>query len=222
MTAHKSTLFSPLLIFLVYVVSRSRNLIYKFNLTFLVVLLIALGDFWLQVNYAPETFGTTAALTLERVFFTPAHLNYMYYDFFSKNEWVLFSNSKLTLGLLDYPYPLDGSYMIGDAYFGNDQMSANTGWFGSGYMQAGFAGVLLYALIIGAVFKYIDECARRSGEQALITASVIVPVVVLVTSSDLPTAFVTHGLYINLLLIACFHNEDLSNAHSPSEQRSFA
>jgi hypothetical protein len=222
MTAHKSTLFAPFLILLIYGVSLSKNLIFRFNMAILVTLLAALGDFWLQQNYAPEVFGTTSALTLERVFFIPAYLNYRYYEFFSKNDFVLFSNSKLTLGLLDYPYPLDVPYLIGREYFDNEKMSANTGWIGSGYMQAGLVGIILYAVVVAAVFKYIDACARDSGERALITASVVVPISALATSSDLPTIFVTHGLYVNLLLIACLHREDPSYAYRSPQQRSFA
>ncbi|MEN3363400.1 MAG: hypothetical protein V7606_674 [Burkholderiales bacterium] len=222
MTAHKSTLFAPFAILLVYYVSLSRNLIFKFNLALLALIMVGLGDFWLQQNYSPDTFGTMATMTLQRVLFTPAYLNNLYFDFFSKNEWVLFSNSKLSLGLMDYPYTMDVSYQIGYTYFNDDRMSANTGWFGSAYMQAGFMGVLLYAVIMSALYKYIDACARRSGEPALITASVIVPAIVIITSADLPVSLVTHGLYVNLLLIACFHKEDISHAYSPPQQRSFA
>jgi hypothetical protein len=222
LTTHKSALFSPFLILLIYAVSSGRGLTLKLNLAVLAVILASLVDFWLQTVSDNPFYGWTGNLLVRRVFFVPAHLNYLYYDFFSRNEWVLFSNSKLTLGLLDYPYPLDTPYLIGRTYFDNDRMAANTGWAGSGYMQAGFAGLLLYAAIIGIVFKYIDACARRSGAQALTTASVVIPVYALITSGDLPTSFLTHGLYLNLLLIACFHGKENTDAHSAPEQRSLA
>lgn len=78
------------------------------------------------------------------------------------------------------------------------------------------------AVIIAAIFKYIEACAHASGDRALITAAVAVPVFAMITYANLPTAFLTHGLYVNLLLIACFHGSDTSNAYSPLKQRASA
>jgi oligosaccharide repeat unit polymerase len=221
LTSHKSVLFSPFLILFVYLVSRGKNLIVKFNAGLLLILLTGVVGFWLSQEFArenaSETFEWIGSLTMRRTFFLPTQLNFMYYDFFSKNDLVLFSNSKLTFGLIDYKYPLPVTHLIGQEYFGNEEMGANTGWFGGGYMQAGFYGLLLYAAAIGVMFRYIDACARNSGERALITAAVVVPVLGMLTSSDLPVAFFTHGLYLNLLLIACFKRRESSYAHSASE-----
>lgn len=222
LTAHKAPLFFPFLIFFVYVVSTGKNLTLKFNLGVLAVVLVSLWDFALQEKYGPGTFGWVGNLMMRREFFLPSQINFHYYDFFSKHGLVLFTNSKLTLGLLEYPYQLDVSYLIGREYFGDEKTGANTGWFGSGYMQAGFAGLLVYGIAIGAVFKYLDACARKTGERALITASVVIPLFALITSTDLPTAMFTHGLYVNLVLIACFNRKESYHAHSSSQQRAFA
>ncbi len=220
LTSHKSVLFTPFLILFIYLVSRGDNLIVRLNVGLLMVLLVGILGFWysqeLGREHGGDTFEWIGSLTIRRTFFVPTQLNYMYYDFFSKNDLVLFSNSKLTLGLVDYKYPLSVTHLIGKEYFDNEVMGANTGWFGSGYMQAGFWGLLLYGAIIGLMFKYIDACARNSGERALVTAAVVVPVLGIVTNSDLPIAFFTHGLYLNLLLIACFKRRESSNAPSAS------
>lgn len=218
LTAHKSTLFAPLLILLVYAASSRKRIALKLNIAILAVLSIGLADFWLQERYGAGIFGWVGNLILRRVFLVPGHTNYMYYDFFSQNDFVLFSNSKLTLGLIEYEYPLNVAQLIGFTYHDNENLFANTGWLGSAYMQAGFIGLLIYASVIAAIFKYIDACARASGERALITAAVTVPLFALITSADLPTAFLTHGLYLNLLLIACFHRNETSNAYSPLKQ----
>ncbi|MEN3295663.1 MAG: hypothetical protein V7642_4916 [Burkholderiales bacterium] len=223
LTAHKAPLFFPFLILFVYIVSTGKNLTLKFNLSVLAILLLCLWDFVLLQKYGPDGgFGWVGNLVLRREFFLPGQINYWYYDFFSRHGFVWFSNSKITLGMLDYPYPLDVSYLIGREYMESERTGANTGWFGSGYMQAGFAGLLLYAAATAAIFKYIDACARQTGERALITAAVVIPVFALITSTDLLTAFFTHGLYVNLLLIACFNRKESFDAYSPSEQRAFA
>ena len=222
LTAHKSTLFAPFLIFFVYAVSEKKQISLKLNAAILIVLVIALADFWMYEKYGDSVFGWVGNLIMRRSFMVPAHINYMYYDFFSQNNFVLFSNSKLTLGMLEYEYPLDVAHLIGSIYHNDERISANTGWLGSGYMQGGFIVLLIYAAVIAAIFGYIDACARAAGNRALITASVAVPILALITSADLPTAFLTHGLYVNLLLIACFHERNASNAYRPFKQRAFA
>lgn len=222
LTAHKAPLFFPFLILFVYIVSLGKNLTLKFNIGVLAVLVLALWDLSMLQKHGSDFYGWLGNLVMRREFFLPAQINYWYYDFFSRHGFVWFSNSKITLGMLDYKYPLDVSYLIGREYFGSDKTGANTGWFGSGYMQAGFAGLLLYSAATAAIFKYIDACARRTGERALITAAVVIPLFALLTSTDLLTAFVTHGLYVNLLLIACFNKKEASDAYSPLKQRAFA
>lgn len=214
LTAHKSTLFFPLMIFFVYVISRGKWLIAKFNLAILALLLAGLADFAVFQNE-----GWVANLMMRRQFFVPGQLNYIYYEFFSQNGLVYFSNSKITFDLIEYPYPLDVAHLIGLKYFDDERTGANTGWLGSGYMQAGFLGMLLYAAIIAAIFKYIDSCASQSGERALVTASAVVPVYALITSSDLLTALLTHGLYVNLLIIACLHATGSYHANRSPDQR---
>jgi hypothetical protein len=223
LTAHKAPLFFPFLILFVYIVSTGKHLTLKFNLCVLAILLLCLWDFVLLQKYGMDGgFGWVGNLVLRREFFLPGQINYWYYDFFSRHGFVWFSNSKITLGMLDYPYPLDVSHLIGREYMGSEKTGANTGWFGSGYMQAGFAGLLVYAAVVAAIFKYIDACARQTGERALITAAVVIPLFALITSTDLLTAFFTHGLYVNLLLIACFNRKESFDAYSPSKQRAFA
>jgi len=173
LTAHKAPLFYPLLVLGVYVASSRRQLGLLLGIAIVGVLCVSLADFWLARQYDDDMFGWIGKLVMRRVFFLPAQLNFMYYDFFSRNEWVWFSNSKLTFGLADYPYDLPVTHLIGREYFDSESMGANTGWFGSGYMQAGFAGILLYAAVIAAVFRYVDECAPLSGKQALLTAAII-------------------------------------------------
>lgn len=222
LTAHKAPLFFPFLILFVYIASTGKNLTLKFNLGVLAVLLLSLWDFALSQKHGPGVFGWVGNLMMRREFFLPSQINYWYYDFFSKHGFVWFSNSKITLGMLDYQYPLDVSHLIGREYYNNEKTGANTGWMGSGYMQAGFAGLLLYGAAVAAVLGYVDACARKSGERALITAAVVIPLFALITSTDLMTAFFTHGLYVNLVLIACFNRKETSNANSPSKQRAYA
>lgn len=203
LTSNKGTLFNPILVLFIYPLTLKKNLTVIFNVAVLIVLILSIADLWMVMNDPERAFGWLGAVMLARTFFVPNEINYMYYDFFSRNEWVFFADSKITFGLIDYNYPLDISHLIGREYFNSDHAGANTGWFGSGYAHAGFAGMLLYAAVAAAIFKYVDACARNLGERALVTAAIIIPISSMITSSDLPTTLLTHGLALNLILIAC-------------------
>jgi hypothetical protein len=222
LTAHKAPLFYPLLILGVYFASARKHVALVFAAGMVMMLLVSMADFWIAQTHEGEFWGWIGKLVMRRVFFLPSQLNYMYYDFFINHDYVLFSNSKITFGLVDYPYDLPVTHVIGREYFDNESMGANTGWFGSGYMQAGFAGLLLYGAVVAGVFKYVDVCAQRSGNLALSTAAVVVPMFALITSSDLLTTFFTHGLYINLCVLACLVHKESVRAYRPHDQRASA
>lgn len=137
LTNHKGPLFYPFFILGIYFVMRSRRPIQFLFAGYILVVLVSLlvffiGDFG---NIVPS-------LALRRVYFVPAHLNFIYYDFFSTHPHVMLAQSKLTFGLIQYPYDLGSSKLIGYQYFNNELTNANTGWLGSGYMHFGFAAML--------------------------------------------------------------------------------
>lgn len=206
LTAHKGTVFDPLLVLFIYLVALRKNLSLGFNAGILLVILVSNADFALAMTHGDEVYGWIGTLMLARMFFLSNQINYMYYDFFTTNEWVYFADSKITMGLISFDYPLDIPHLIGLYYFNSELTNANTGWFGSGYAQAGFAGLVFYAVIISLIYKYVDVCARLSGKPALVAASIVVPISNFITSSDIPTTLLTHGLLANLILITCLIN----------------
>jgi len=208
LTAHKGPLFYPLFIVVIYILLSNKNLIRNISLISIGVLFLSIVDFMFLNIFENPLFGWFGSLTMRRMFIVPASINYMYYDFFSVNDFIFWSDSKLTMGLFEYPYSLDASHLVGLEYFNSEVMGANTGWLGSGYMQAGFISILLYALIIAIAFSYIDKLATMVYDKRLVVAGTFVPIITLITSSDLPTAFLTHGLLINLLLIGLLKRQD--------------
>jgi len=79
-------------------------------------------------------------------------------------------------------------------------MSANAGWIGSGYANAGMFGVYLYSVMIGLFFSFLNAYGRKLGGRLVITLFTI-PVFTLLRSSDLTTMFLTHGLLISILIL---------------------
>lgn len=198
LTSHKGPLFYPLALIILHFIINRKNpiliLIYGY------FFIISLSSFSFNLNAEQGLIGN---LMLRRSYFVPAHLNFVYYDFFSTNPFTLWSQSKISLGIIDYPYSIDISHLIGLNYYNNEETGANTGWIGSGYANAGFVGMLIYALIIGLTFSLLDTYAKLIGK-ALVTTISFAPIFTMMVSSDLPTAFLNHGVILVLILFSIF------------------
>jgi hypothetical protein len=198
-TSHKQYLFLPFFIFVIYMILKSRFPIQKIILgfIFLIVFTLIIDYLWLEV--------WAKAIIISRFLLVPAQLNFYYYDFFSQNPKIFWTDSKwLLIGkIFDYPYSLPLPMVIGDTYFNNPETSANTGWIGSGYAHAGFLGMMVYAIAIGLVFKYLDFKAKTLDRNFIIIS--FSPFIIsLFFSADLKTVFISHGLLLYLLLLSSF------------------
>lgn len=194
LTNHKGPLFYPFFVLFLYYFVSNRNMVRLLLLGFMSVLAISV-----IASYF-ESLGVIPSLILRRVFFVPANANFGYWEFFSNHPHTYMANSKITLGLLHYPYDLPPPLLIGEYYWGDDQVSANTGWLGTGYMHFGYPGILLFGVTIGLILALIDSLAMRV-DTSLVTALVTVPCFSLFLSTDIPTAFLTHGLFLVLMLL---------------------
>ena len=203
LTNHKGPLFYPFIVLGIYWVMNSRQRMIQLMVAgYIIIILVSLAPF--LINNSEETEQPLSriimgSLLVRRVYFVPAHLNFEYYDFFSTHPHTMLAESKLTFGLVEYPYDLSASHLIGYHYYNNKLVGANTGWLGSGYMHFGFAGMLSYALIIGILLSMVDTLAKRR-ELGISGAILFTPFLTLFLSSDLPTAGLTHGLLLAMFL----------------------
>jgi hypothetical protein len=196
LTAHKSILMYPVFIIVVYKVLRmSKNL----NS----ILLFYSLTIYSIITYATiSPIGKTlSSLFIRRVFILPAHITTLYYDFYATNEKVFYSLSKITLGLIDYQLTLKPGRLISEVYFGRPEMNSNTGWLGSGFMQMGYSGMFIYALLLG-LFFYIIDCLSIGKDIRLISAGIVGIFMSVFQSVDLLTALFTHGLVLVIIIIA--------------------
>jgi hypothetical protein len=180
-----------------YFVVKSKFSISKLiaGLIFLIIFALIIDSLWFEV--------WAKAIIINRFLFIPAQLNFYYYDFFSQNPKIFWTDSKwLLIGkIIDYPYSLPLQMVIGDTYFNNPETNANTGWIGSGYAHAGFFGMMIYAIIIGLIFKYLDFKSKILDKNFIIIS--FSPFIVsLFFSSDLKTVFITHGLFLYMIILA--------------------
>ena len=193
LTNHKGPLFYPFFILGIYFVMRSRRPIHFLFAGYIFVIFVSLAGSFISDS------NIVGSLFLRRVYFVPGNLNFIYYDFFSTHPHVMLAQSKLTFGLIHYPYDLGSAKLIGYQYFNSALTNANTGWLGAGYMHFGFAGMLIYALVVGLLLSMIDTLAKKR-EFSISGAILFVPLFAIFQSSDLPTCMLTHGFLLALFL----------------------
>jgi hypothetical protein len=200
LTAHKSPLFFPLVVGFAYLVAGRRHLHHIFLAGLTAILVVSAVDLWAQRVAFGDAAGWLSSLLVRRALLVPSLLNWFYLDYFLDAPKYLWADSKFSLGLVESPYALRSVNLIALEYFGREEMSANTGWIGSGYANAGIGGLLLYSVMIGALFSLLDAYALRIGNRMII-ALFILPVFILLTSSDLTTMILTHGLLLSIFFL---------------------
>jgi hypothetical protein len=186
---HKTFLISlvPMLFFVIF-----KDYNKKISLfTLLIILAILASTLLSHVGYImPES------MLVRRSFFTQAYITHAYFDFFNGNH-IMLSHSFLS-HWFTYPFELPPRFLIGDLYFCFPDMSCNTGFIGDGYMNFGYAGVLLFMTIAALVF-HVAGAFRLHPSYFGLTFLIMFQM----QNTYLFTTFITHGLAL-LLVVMCF------------------
>ena len=190
-TAHRAPLFYPIMIFFLWFYFRKTK-----ALSFLPLGYSAIGSTALFCYFLFD-YGSPASLFIRRFFFVISQLTFDYYSFFGANEFVFWSNS-ITSGILSYPYDLPPQALVGQ-WRGSGGW-ANNNFLSTGYMHAGIAGIIIYGIFVGLLFRLIDSLVSKKLPIWFIVAIVAIPIMSLLLSADLPTALLTHGIAVALIL----------------------
>lgn len=199
LTAHKSPLFYGAAVFFLYFLYNRKFSTY-FLLSVIVILFTSFIDIYFKYTVSSDSFGVWHSILFRRSFLVPSLLNNYFIDFFSQNEFYYWSQSRISLGWVQSYYDVTAPFLIGREYFGDMNMAANTGWIGSGYSNSGLIGVVLYSLILGMMLAFFNSISYKIGER-LVFCSSIITVLVLFTSTDLLTIFVTHGAIFLIIIL---------------------
>ncbi|MCF8012716.1 MAG: hypothetical protein K9L56_15725 [Clostridiales bacterium] len=192
-SAHKSVLFYPLLVVCIWFWFTRSNALGIVPLGSMIVVLLSLLIFYLADYNLP------ASLFVRRVFYVIANNTFDYYEFFSNNPLVWWSNSSVSLGLLDYPYDIGAAELIGK-WRGSGGHINNT-FLSTGYMHAGVLGIFMYGILAGLLFRLIDSFATKGVPVWVVLAVLVVPSRSMLLSADLPTSLLTHGIGVGIIIL---------------------
>jgi hypothetical protein len=191
-SSHKAVLFYPFLITFLWVWFRSTKALSLIPIG----MGLAVSISYLLFLFIDEIF--VGSLFIRRVFFVPANNIFFYYEFFSQNPFVYWSNS-ITSSFINYPYHINPARLIGEAR--GTESHVNNSFLSTGYMHAGLAGVIFYGVLAGLIFRLIDSISASGIPAWLAIAIIIVPSRSLLISADLPTSLLTHGIGIAIVIL---------------------
>lgn len=143
------------------------------------------------------------SMVIRRSLFTPTKNILYYYEFFDVNKFIYWSNSLIGDFFVKYPYELPVGRLINNEFLNRFSTtgSVNCSFLGTSFMHAGIIGNIVYSIFFGVILKFIDFYSEKENINIYTLAITIVPIAVIITSSDLTTGLISHGLLISLFLL---------------------
>lgn len=146
-----------------------------------------------------------ASVLIRRLLFFPALIKYKYYDFFTANDYLYFSQGVIgKLFNLKYRYPLPIQEIIGRVYFSSDNQWVNTGYVADAFANFGVLGVILFSILIGFILIAFDSLEIKFGKTFIIGVSFFS--IVSLNDGALLTSLLTGGLSLMLILLILLPN----------------
>ena len=193
-SSHKSIIFLCALSVLTFFITKIERI--RINIPVFIVCSIAILGL-LDAIFIKHMYGSDipflGSLIQRRGLFSAPLNDQFYISFFKENPYVFWSDSKVSLGLLNYPFSRSLPLEVGYHKRGLEGYSANTGILGSGYANAGVIGVILYAVIFSFISKLIIV-SNVTFPARVLESSYLVIFLTILLSSDLVTAIISHGL----------------------------
>ncbi|WP_281725746.1 hypothetical protein [Lachnoclostridium phocaeense] len=173
-------------------------------LSFCFMTLSGIGLFlWVKFSFLP-----VIDMFLRRMFLVPSILNFKYIEYFSAHPKLYFTEdllfSRILAGLgINRPYSQAAGTTISMFWTGSAGYS-NNGLFGYAYADCGFIGVILSAVILIIIFRFMDYLGRSFGIQIVSLSIVLIAVNIL--SVSISTLFYNVLLPFVLVCFVCYKN----------------
>lgn len=150
-----------------------------------------------------------ASLVAVRALFIPASIKSYFYDYFSSNPKLFFSDGQIgRMFGLTYPYKGSSGDVISAFQMGAEEFGAaesNTGYLGDSYAQMGFAGMLLMSLLLVLILRSLRVYDRK--ETAPLLTALISIYIILLNDGPLFTTLLTGGLLVTYVLIFIYFDK---------------
>jgi hypothetical protein len=191
-TGYKAVLFSVVLVPLVYVaISRAGR---WFGLLTVVGTAVILAG----TVAASSRPGDWPLALSTRVFATPGHVGWYFYDYFSTHPQYHLSHSFLSW-LFSSPYHVDAPLLIGAVYF-HQGTDANTSFWADAFANFGFGGIVVFTVVCGIALLALDAVGRR--RDARVAGPMLAIAGLSLGSTGIFTTLLTQGVALGGVLLA--------------------
>lgn len=135
-----------------------------------------------------------------RTIFIPAQIQYYYFEFFTRNSNLFFSESLIgRLFSIDSPYGRTVSLIIGDLYYkAGAGINANTGIFADAFANGDFIVMIIVSVFFGLLLNIIDVTTKNIPVYVVVGALGYI----IFTINDAPflTTLLTGGLFLMMIM----------------------
>lgn len=187
-TGHKQFLFNFFLIlFLNWIFQEKKLSLSRLVLGLTIGVIFSLCHFL----YTRNIF--LADMLIRRLFFDTVQVSFTYFHFFSNNIYTYWSENMIFKEIFTYPYDKSSTKIISEL-IGFPDGNANASYFATGFMNAGYFGIVIYSCAVGILIRFLDIVQQDYCPLFLSLSSIICPFLALFTSADLLTSVLTHSL----------------------------
>jgi hypothetical protein len=206
---HKSIIFVTLMVFVLHYAFRNIKNLHTLALIPILLVFICVVEVFYNIYILNEReLSIVTSYFVRRALLVPPMLDASAIELFSEVSKYYWSSSRLGFGLADNPHGVAAPFLMGIHFFNDPGMSANPGNIGSGYSHAGLFGVLIYSLLTGILISYINTIGNKVSH-SLVAAMSIPILLIIMTSTDLTTAILTHGVLTLLILLTFIPQKQL-------------
>jgi hypothetical protein len=194
-TAAKGIIFSPFLLFGLFLILRKSGRKFGTKI-FIVFILLVILSVLIDVILSTNIF---TSLIVRRGILTHGLLTTYYFDFFSINPKAHLGYNRILQNYINYPYSSSPPFIIGEYYFRSPYMSANENFWAQGFADFGYFGVFFLSIIVAIILWFYDSVSKSLPLQ-LSALLLILPGVSLASSSFF-TSMLTHNIMFLLVFI---------------------
>lgn len=203
-SAHKSFIFSVLLIFIIYILLIYRTTFYQW------ISVLTLFSFTSILLYKVFGFNFLIDVVVRRALIVPGVLSVWWVNYFNSHGYAYFNNSFLG-NFFNGNDGLAAPFLIGQYYFGNEWTSANVNFAIDAYGNGGPIVILVFLLLLLLILLVINKFAQGSNNKKLFIILFTVPTFWSFIETSFVSVLVTHGLFITFIIILFFRkNEDIT------------
>lgn len=136
-------------------------------------------------------------MAMLRTFLWPPLIGLEYYDFFAMYPKIKLSHSILGKFFTNV-YGAEPSFYMGSVYYNRPEMRLNVSWYGDAYMNFGYAGLIVFGLLLLFVLLIIKNFEKKD---IYLASALLFGGLLALFNGPILTTLLTNGLGIGILIL---------------------